>query len=102
MIAIGISLGADTHIKIENKMERKYFNADVLLRKVYTKIATWHNNDERLSDEELGRELKFLSKEIIEDVIFEVIGADGIKVDRSGLTDFEAEMDAIKKDLEIS
>lgn len=72
--------------------ERKYFDADKLVRRIYRKIAIWHNNDERLNDVELGRELRFLSKDIAIDVIREVFGADTIKLDEEklGMTPDEA------------
>lgn len=67
--------------------ERKYFDADKLIQRIYNKIALWHNNDERLNDSEMGRELKFLSKEIAEDVLTSVFGATEIKVDKTALKD---------------
>ncbi len=67
--------------------ERKYFDADKLIQRIYNKIAVWHNNDERLNDSEMGRELKFLSKEIAEDVLTSVFGATEIKVDKTALKD---------------
>jgi len=65
--------------------DRKYFDANKLIHTIYHKIAVWHNNEERLSDIELGRELKFLSKDIAEDVLKEVFGEVSIEVDKEKL-----------------
>jgi len=80
--------------------ERKYFDADKLVHKIYHKIAVWHNNDERLNDVELGRELKFLSKDLAIDVIKEIFGADSIKMDKEklGMTPDEVDIHQKEKD----
>jgi hypothetical protein len=61
--------------------ERKYFDADKLIHRLYSKIAIWHNNEDRLNDVEMGRELKFLCKDITNDVLVTVLGSSDIKVD---------------------
>lgn len=78
--------------------ERKYFNADKLINTIYNKIALWHNNDDRLSNVELGRELKFLSRDIAEDVIREVFGDSAIKVDTNKLEVTDEEMASYQKE----
>jgi hypothetical protein len=75
---------------------RHYFDADKLILKIYNKIAVWHNNEERLNDSELGRELRFLSEEIAEDVLKAVHGHNTqIALDKSKLNMTEEE---VKKD----
>lgn len=65
---------------------RQYFDADKLIRDIYNKIVIWHNNDERLNSIEQGRELKFLSQEIAEDVLKAVHGEDvSIGIDKRKL-----------------
>ncbi len=80
---------------------RRYFDADKLIHKIYSKIAIWHNNEERLNDSEMGRELRFLSEEIAEDVLKAVHGAEvNITLDKSklDLTDEELERDNAKRE----
>ena len=72
---------------------RQYFDADKLIRDIYNKIVAWHNNDERLNEIEMGRELRFLSKDIAEDVLKAVHGQNiEITLDRHKLGMTESEM----------
>lgn len=73
--------------------ERKYFDPEKIINTIYNKIALWHNNDDRLTNEELGRELRFVSRDIVEDVIRGVFGESSIKIDRE-------KMEATDKDVE--
>ncbi len=80
---------------------KHYFDADALIRKIYNKIAVWHNNDARLSDADLGIELRLLSKEIAEDVLISVHGdATQIRLDRHklGMTEREIKEDDKERD----
>lgn len=82
-------------------MTRQYFDADKLIRTIYHKIAVWHNNDERLNDIEMGRELRFLSQEIAEDVLKAVHGPQAdITLDKHklGMTAEELEKDALERE----
>jgi len=80
---------------------RQYFDADKLLRDIYNKIVVWHNNDERLSNVEMGRELRFLSKEIVEDVLKAVHG-DKVQITldkhKLGMSESEVEQDMIERE----
>lgn len=81
--------------------KRHYFDADKLILKIYNKIAVWHNNDERLSPSELGRELRFLSQEIAEDVLKAVHGSNaGISLDKEklGMTEEEVKNEIMKRE----
>ena len=70
------------------------FDIDVLIRKVYNKIAIWHNNDKKISADELQKDLQFLSKDIIEDVIETCLGAYELKM---GIIDKDGTVEANKK-----
>lgn len=65
--------------------EKKHFDADKLLRTMYHRIAVWHNNDDRLGDEELQRELKFICQDLMEDVLSATFGTSEVKVDKDVL-----------------
>jgi len=58
----------------ENKQETKKDNLSIDLNtihaKVYNKIALWHNED--CDDAEKGERLKFVSHEVIQDVLDDV------------------------------
>lgn len=82
-------------------MNRQYFDADKLIRTIYNKIAIWHNNDERLNDIEMGRELRFLSQEIAEDVLKAVHGSQAdITLDKHklGMTEEELKKDDLERE----
>lgn len=65
---------------------KRYFDADKLIRDIHNKIVIWHNNDDRLNPTEMGRELRFLSQEIAEDVLKAVHGDDvSIEIDKHKL-----------------
>ena len=66
--------------------EKKYFDADKLIHLLYHKIAMWHNNDDKLNDSEMGRELKFLCKDITNDVLVTVLGSTEVKLDKVALS----------------
>ena len=74
--SVEISLGTAFDIQIQyNKMStKKELDHGKLVHSMYHKIAAWHNNDERLSDAELGRELKFLCLELVQDTLVAVFG----------------------------
>lgn len=67
-------------------MEKRYFDADKLVQLMYNKIAIWHNNDDRLNDIEMGRELKFLCKEMINDVLVTVLNSSEVKLDKDSIS----------------
>ena len=80
--------------------ERKYFDGDQLIRKMYHKIAVWHNNDEKLNDQELGLELKLLCQVLAEDVLKAVHGDEAVmNIDKKklGMTDAEIEKDQLER-----
>ena len=80
--------------------ERKYFDGDQLIRKMYHKIAVWHNNDEKLNDQELGSELKLLCQVLAEDVLKAVHGDEAVmNIDKKklGMTDAEIEKDQLER-----
>ncbi len=70
------------------------FDIDVLIRKVHNKIALWHNNDKKISADELQKDLQFLSKDIIEDVIETCLGAYELKM---GIIDKDGTVETSKK-----
>lgn len=76
--------------------EKKYFDANKLIKSMYTQIAVWHNNEEKFSDDELGLELRLLCRNLAEEVIQAVHGEEAsIEVDKQKLKMTE---DEIKKD----
>lgn len=78
--------------------EKKHFDADKLIHRMYHRIVLWHNNDERLNNEEMGRELKFLCTDLTEDVLRAVFGETEVKVDNSDMTlEQKAEFDKEKE-----
>lgn len=74
--------------------ERKYFDAEKLIHRLYTKIAIWHNNEDKLNDVEMGRELRFLCKDITNDVLTTVLGGSEMKIDEGMLHKEQGEKDA--------
>jgi hypothetical protein len=53
----------------ESSSSRTYFDAEKLIRSIYNKIAVWHNNENKLNPTEMQRDLRWLSSDIIQEVI---------------------------------
>ena len=65
---------------MEENKKRLDFDITDLVRIVYTKIATWHNNESGLPEEQCKASLKATSYEIIETVLNEIFSQmDGVK-----------------------
>lgn len=74
---------------MEEKKEKLYFDFDALIKKIHNRIVIWHNNEEKLSPEEMGRELKWITPLIIEDVLRHVHNDDSIKIKNDSMPDMD-------------